>query len=56
MKELFMRLLLNLKKHGNITAANLYRDGKFASIEIESEDAVYTVNIAKEEKEKKNND
>jgi hypothetical protein len=50
MKELFMCLLLNLKNHGNITAASLYRDSKFASIEIESEDAVYTVNIAKEEK------
>ncbi len=50
MKDLFMSLLLILKNFGNITAATLYREGKFASIEVDTEDAVYTVNIAKEEK------
>jgi hypothetical protein len=50
MKELFMCLLTNLQNHGQIITANLYRDSKFASLEIESEDAVYRVNITKEEK------
>ena len=54
MKDLFMCLLLNLQTHGKITAANLYREGKFSSIEVEGEDAVYTVTITKEEK--KDND
>lgn len=50
MKNLFMCLLTNLKHHGDITAANLYKGGNFASIEVETEDGIYTVNIAKEEK------
>ena len=50
MKELFMCLLLNLKNHGNIVAATLYRIGTFASIELEGDDAVYTITISKEEK------
>lgn len=50
MKDLFMCLLTNLQNHGQIITANLYRDGEFASLEIESEDAVYTVNISKEDK------
>lgn len=50
MKDLFMCLLLNLQNHGKITAANLYRDGKFSSIEVERGDAIYTVAITKEEK------
>lgn len=50
MKDLFMCLLLNLQNHGNITAATLYRDGKFATLEVESEYAIYSVNISKEEK------
>lgn len=54
MKELFMCLLLNLKNHGQIIAANLYRDGNFATMDIESEDAIYTVSIAKAEKKNEN--
>lgn len=50
MEKLFMDLLLNLQTHGKITAANLYREGKYSSIEVEGEDAVYTVTISKEEK------
>lgn len=53
MKEIFMCLLLNLTNHGRITAANLYKEGKFSTIEIESEDAVYTVTVTKEVKENK---
>ena len=50
MKNLFMCLLLNLKRYGSITAANLYRDGKFANFEVENGDCVYTITITKEEK------
>ena len=53
MKEIFMCLLLNLTNHGRITAANLYKEGKFSTIEIESDDAVYTVSVTKEDKESK---
>lgn len=54
MKDLFMCLLLNLQTHGKIVAANLYRDGKLASIEIESDDAIYEVTISKKEKPNEN--
>ncbi len=54
MKDLFMRLLSSLQHHGKITAANLYRDGKYSTIEVESEDAVYTVTVAKEDKPNEN--
>ena len=37
-------------KHGNITEANMYRGGKIASFLVETEDAVYNINIGKEEK------
>lgn len=50
MKDLFMCLLLNLQTHGKIIAANLYREGTFSSIEVESDDAVYTVTVTKAEK------
>ena len=50
MKELFMCLLLNLKNHGNITAATLYRQGNYASIELETEDGIYSIGVSKEEK------
>jgi hypothetical protein len=58
MKKIFMELLLKLQNHGNLTAATMYRDGKYASFEVESEDAIYSVSIAKTEKneEKKNED
>ena len=56
MKDLFMCLLLNLQKHGKIVAANLYRDGKFATLEIDGEDAVYTVTINREEKKSEGNE
>ena len=50
MRDLFMCLLLNLKNYGKITAASLYRTGNYSSIELESDDAVYTISIGKEEK------
>ena len=50
MKDLFMCLLLNLTKHGKLVSADMYRSGVFSNIEIESEDAVYTVTITKEPK------
>ena len=58
MKKIFMDLLLTLQNHGNLTAATMYRDGKYSSIEVESEDAIYSVSISKTEKneEKKNED
>jgi hypothetical protein len=54
MKDLFMCLLLNLMKHGNITEANLYKGGKFSSIVVETKDGIYTVNIGKEDKTDEN--
>ena len=51
MKDLFMSLLRCLENHGKITAANLYKDGKYASIEFENENAVYSISVHKEEKE-----
>ena len=50
MKDLFMCLLLNLKNHGNIVAATMYREGKFSTIEVDKGDAIYTISISKEEK------
>jgi hypothetical protein len=52
MKKIFMELLSKLQNYGNLTAATMYRDGKYASIEVEIEDAVYSVSISKEEKNK----
>ena len=49
MKELFMCLLLNLKNHGDITAATLYKGGVFSSITLETKDGIYTVTISKED-------
>lgn len=54
MKELFMCLLLNLTKHGDITEAVMYKGGRFSSIKVETEDCTYTVNITKEDKEDEN--
>ena len=54
MKDLFMCLLLNLKNHGSIIGASLYKGGVFASLELETEDAVYTINITKAEKPNEN--
>ena len=50
MKDIFMKLLVELRYYGDITAANMYKGGNFASIEVETEDGIYTVNIAKEDK------
>lgn len=55
MKDLFMCLLLNLKNHGNITAANLYEGGKFANLKVETESGIYSVSIAKENEGDKEN-
>ena len=49
MKELFMLLLEDLKYHGDITCANLYKGGKFASLQFETEDHIYQISITKEE-------
>jgi hypothetical protein len=54
-KELFLCLLLNLKNHGEITEASMYRGGDFSTIELKTKDDTYIVNIRKEnEKENKN--
>lgn len=50
MKKLFMNLLAELRLFGEITAANLYRNGNFLSIEVEKEDGIYTLTVTKEEK------
>lgn len=54
MKDLFMCLLLNLQTHGKIVAANLYRDGKLASLEIEDAEGIYEITISKREKKNEN--
>ena len=54
MKDIFVCLLLNLIKHGNITEANMYKGGKYASFQVVREDGVYNINIGKEEKEDEN--
>lgn len=50
MKDLFMCLLLNLMKHGDITTAAMYKGGTFSSIVVETADGVYSVSISKEDK------
>ena len=50
MKNIFMSLLNELKFHGEILEANMYRGGKFSSFIIETKDGIYTINIGKEEK------
>lgn len=47
MKDLFICLLLNLKNHGNLVSATMYKGDDFSAIEIEKDGAVYTVTIAK---------
>lgn len=54
MKDLFMCLLLNLQTYGKIIAANLYREGKLASLEIEDVDGIYEITISKKEKKDAN--
>ena len=54
MKELFMCLLLNLKNHGDITAATMYKGGSFSSLTVETENGVYTISISKEDNQNEN--
>ena len=54
MKELFMFLLLNLKNHGDITAATMYNGSSFSSLTVETENGIYTINISKEDKQNEN--
>ena len=54
MKDLFMCLLLNLTKHGKLTEANMYRNGAFSAITVETDNGTYTVTISKEKDEENN--
>lgn len=54
MKELFMCLLLNLKNHGDVTAATMYKGGSFSSLTVENENGVYTICISKEDNQNEN--
>ena len=54
MKDLFMCLLLNLTRHGDLTEATMYKGGTFSVLKIETNSGTYSVSISKEE-EKKNN-
>ena len=54
MKELFMCLLLNLQTHGNLTEANLFSSGNFATLVIENENGKFEIAISKKDEEKKN--
>lgn len=49
MKDLFICLLLNLKNHGNLVSATMYKGDEFAKVEVEKDGAVYTVAITKSE-------
>jgi hypothetical protein len=49
MKDLFMCLLLNLKNHGDITEATMYKSGVFSSIEVKTEHGTFRVNVSKED-------
>jgi hypothetical protein len=50
MKDLFMCLLLSLKNHGNIVAANMFRKSDYSNIDLETDDAFYKITIIKEDK------
>lgn len=50
MKKIFMTLLTELQKHGDLTAATLYKDGTYSNLTVESGETVYHVSILKEEK------
>ena len=50
MKDLFMLLLDILKYEGDITAASMNINSKWATIDLAREDATYTISISKEEK------
>lgn len=50
MNDLFMKLLLFFRDKGNITSANLYKDGSYSNLEVECPDGKYTISIYKEEK------
>lgn len=54
MKDLFICLLLNLTRHGNVSEATMYQGGTFSILKIETENGTYSVSISKEEEKKKN--
>lgn len=49
MKDLFMCLLLNLSRFGNITEAIMYPGGEFTKIKIVTANGTYEFTISKEE-------
>ena len=51
MKDLFMCLLLNLRNHGKIVEANMYKGGTYSNIAIRTNDGIYRVSVMKEETE-----
>ena len=53
MKDLFVCLLLNLTRHGNLTEANMYEGGIFSVLKIKTDSGTYTISISKN-KEKEN--
>ena len=52
MRDLFMCLLLNVTNHGKLTEANLYENGKFATLKIENDNGTFDISIMKKEEEK----
>lgn len=57
MKKVFMRILDLANYEGDVTEANLYRHGKYATIKFETpEGEIFTISVTKEEKEEKAND
>ena len=57
MKKLFMRLLDIANCEGDVTEANLYKSGKYATVKFETEKGeVFTLTVSKEENEVKADD
>lgn len=54
MKDLFMCLLLNIGKFGNVTEANMWSN--ISNIHIEADDCKYVVSIRKEKKDEDEKD
>ena len=51
MMDLFMCLLLNLVRYGKVTEANMYKDGTFSNVTLQTDNGTYRVSISKEKEQ-----
>ena len=56
MKELFMRLLLNLSNYGNLTEVNMYESGVFSQLKVKTKSGTYSIAISKVKEDEQNED